>query len=180
VRRLALAAALCVLAPACAGGGGETLTVYLPQRLGPEGPPGQITPVLTPVERERRAGMAAPWQAVLELRVGPSPEERAHGFSAALGPATRLRQMRVTGTTVTVTLAGKEPDYLQSAAIVLSLTELGGIEAVRLRIDGAPCCFYTHRRGPVDRTTRRALRGWTGEPCHLRARPDAVRCRRDE
>lgn len=161
----------------CGGADGDELTVYLPQRLGPEGPHGQIAPVLMPVERERRDGMPAAWQAVLELRVGPSPDERAHGFSVALEPGTRLREINVAGATAIVELAGREPNYLRSAAIVLSLTELPGIDAVRLRLDGEGCCFYTHDQEPVDRTASRAFRGWSGEPCHLRTWPGAVRCR---
>ena len=167
-----------VLVSAC-GGSRDELTVYLPQRLGPNGPPGQIAPVLSPVERERRPGMSAAWQAVLELRVGPSPDERARGFGDALAPATRLRAVGVRDGTATVELAGAEPAYRAAAAIVLSLTVDDTIRSVRIRLDGKPCCFYTHAQEPVKRATRAMLRGWSGEPCHLRTWPGAVRCRSD-
>ena len=169
-------AALALLA-GC-GGEDERLTVYLPQRLGFEGPPGQIAPVLSPVERERRPGMSAAWQAVLELRVGRSPDERARGFDAALRPTTRLRAIRTVAGTATVDLAGAEPTFAAAAAVVLSLTEGDRIRGVRLRLDGRPCCFYTHRGGAIARTTRKTFRGWSGEPCHLRTWPGAPRCRR--
>jgi hypothetical protein len=172
---LAGAAALGALA-ACGGGRDETITVYLKARLGPEGPPGQIAPVLTPVERDRRDAMSAEWQSILDLRVGPSPDERAHGFLDTLQPDARLQDLTVSGGTATVDLAGREPDFYGSAAMVYTLSELPGIQRVRLRLDGRPCCFYGHDRRPIATTTRSALRGWQGQPCALR-RGDDVRCR---
>ena len=161
----------------CAGGRDETLTIYLPQRLGPDGPAGQIAPVLMPVERERRDGMPAAWQAILELRVGPSPEERASGFDEAIPPATRLRRVGIAGGSATVELAGKEPGFVATAAIVYSLTELEDVETVRLRLAGRRCCIYTHANEPLPEVSRRTFRGWAGEPCHLRTWRIAVRCR---
>lgn len=175
--RCTILATLLAAASGCGGGDAE-LTVYLPQRLGPEGPHGQIAPVLAPVARERRAGMSSAWQAVLELRVGPSPAERARGFRGVLDPRTRLRAIRARGDLATVDLAGKEPTYPAAAAIVLSLTERSPISTVRLRLDGQPCCFYLHSGRAVGQVDRRTFRGWSGEPCHLRAYPDAQRCRR--
>jgi hypothetical protein len=169
---------LAVLVLAGCGGGREELTIYLPQRLGPEGPAGQRVPVLMPVERDRRATMSAVRQAVLEAMGGPAPDERTRGFLDAIPRSTRLTGIRVAGDLATVELAGAEPDYLGSAAILYSVTEQTGVERVRLRLDGEPCCIYTHQAtawpGALD---RRGFRGWTGEPCALRTYAGAVRCR---
>jgi hypothetical protein len=171
-----------LLAFLVAGCGGEPdgLTIYLPQQLGPEGPHGQRVPVLMPVERERRETMSSARQAVLELMIGPAPDERAHGFEETIPLSMRLLGVRVERGVATVKLAGKEPDYLGSAAIVYSVTEVPGVRAVRLLLDGEPCCFYTHQGSAVLWAhTRRAFRGWTGEPCSLRTYAHAVRCRGD-
>ena len=157
--------------PAC-GGHDETVTVYLRARLGPEGPHGQIAPVLTPVERDRRAGMSPAWQAILDVRTGPSPDERAHGFLDTIDPQMRLRDVRVRDGVATVDLLGDEPDFYASAAIVYSLTELDGVDTVRLRLDRRPCCFHRHDGQPISETTRASLRGWQGQPCALRTGDD--------
>jgi hypothetical protein len=170
-----LAVALLVLA-GC-GGGDETLTVYLKQRLGPDGPPGQIVPVLMPVERERRETMSAAYQAVLAVRQGPGRGEWGEGFLDTIRPETRLRAVRIVRGTATVELLGHEPELYGTAAIVYSLTELSGVEAVRLRLDGRPCCAYLLSGGVDSRPlTRVSYRGWPGYPCPLRTRPDSVRC----
>ena len=156
----------------CGGGEDETVTVYLRARLGPEGPHGQIAPVLTPVERERRTGVSQAWQAILDVRTGPSPDERAHGFLDTIERQTRLRGLRIRDGVATVDLLGHEPDFYGSAAIDYSLTELDGIARVRLRLDGRPCCFHGHDGQAIPETTRGALRGWQGQPCALRAGDD--------
>jgi hypothetical protein len=161
----------------CGGGDDETLTVYLKQRLGPEGPLSQIAPVLMPVERERRRGIPEQHQAVLEVRVGPSPDERAHGFFDTVDPETRLRSVVIEGGTATVELLGREPDFYGAAAIVYSLTALPGVEQVALRLGGEPCCKYRHDGTVVALISRRSYAGWQGEPCDERDEPDAVRCR---
>lgn len=172
--------ALCLLALAAAGCGGtdDALTVYLPQRLGPEGPKGQRVPVLMPVERDRRETMSAVRQAVLEVMGGPAPGERSRGFLETIPLATRLVDVEIAGDLATVELAGAEPSYLGAAAIVYSVTEQTGVQRVRLRLDGEPCCVFTHQAtawpGALD---RRTFRGWTGEPCPLRIYAHAVRCR---
>jgi spore germination protein GerM len=174
--RVVGAAALILALGAC-GGTDETVTIYLAQRLGPEGPPGQIVPVLMPVERERRDRMSAAYQAVLAIRQGPGPGEWGEGFVETIRPETRLRGVRVAGGTATVDLAGRPTDLYGTAAIVYSLTELDGVRAVRLRLDGRPCCAYT-LSGEVDSRplTRTSYRGWPGYPCALRTGPDTPRC----
>jgi hypothetical protein len=175
MHRALLLGALALLA-GC-GGGDEGLTVYLKQRLGPDGPPGQIAPVLMPVERERRDGMSAAYQAVLAIRQGPGPGEWGEGFVETIRPETRLRAVRVTRGIATVDLVGRAPDLYGTGAIVYSLTELSGISGVKLRVDGRPCCAYTHA-GTVDPRplTRASYGGWSGYPCPLRTSPDAPRC----
>jgi hypothetical protein len=169
---------LLVLAIAGCGGGAEQLTIYLPQRLGPEGPVGQRVPVLMPVERERRETMSAVRQAVLEIMGGPAPAERARGFLDTIPLSTRLLDVRVAGDTATVELAGEEPDHVGSAAIVYSVTEQAGLARVRLVLDGVPCCVHMHQGTPWSGALERIhFRGWTGEPCTLRTQRDAVRCR---
>lgn len=167
--RALLCASVLVLGLAgTACGGDEGVTVYLAQRLGPDGPHGQLSPVLMPVERERRPAVPEPWQAVLELRVGPAPDERARGFVDTLHPSTRLVGLELDGGVATVELAGVEPDLRAAAAIVYSLTETAGVERVRMRLGGRRCCVYRHDGTAVDVLSRAAFRGWTGEPCRLR------------
>jgi hypothetical protein len=173
--RALLLGALALLA-GC-GGSDDTITIYLKQRLGPDGPPGQIAPVLMPVERARREGMSAAYQAVLAVRQGPGPGEWGEGFLDTIRPDTRLRAVDVAGRTATVELIGREPDVSGAAAIVYSLTELAGVERVRLRLDGEPCCAETHSGEPIEVLTRRSYRWWSGEPCAERTSSTHVRCR---
>jgi spore germination protein GerM len=175
--RYLLAVGALALAAGCGGGDEETLTVYLKQRLGPEGPHSQIAPVLMPVEREPREGISAAHQAVLELRVGPSPDERAHGFLDTVEPETRLRSVTIEGDRATVELLGREPDVYGAAAIVYSLTALPRVERVALRLEGKPCCIHRHDGTVIALVSRRSYTGWQGEPCEERDAPDAVRCR---
>ena len=168
---------LAVLVLAACGGDEDRLTVYLKQRLGPEGPHSQIAPVLMPVEREPRIGIPPEHQAVLEVRVGPSPDERAHGFLDTVEPGTRLRSVSIKDGTAAVELIGGEPDFYAAAAIVYSLTALPGVERVALRLDGEPCCKHRHDGTVVELISRRNYAGWQGEPCDARDRPDAVPCR---
>jgi hypothetical protein len=97
-----------ILLAGCGGGDEDSLTVYLKQRLGPEGPHSQIAPVLMPVEREAREGIPPEHQAALEVRVGPSPDERAHGFLDTVEPETRIHSVTVEGGTAIVELVGTE------------------------------------------------------------------------
>jgi hypothetical protein len=178
MRRLALP--LLLLCLAGCGGEAESLTIYLPQRLGPEGPHGQRTPVLMPVERPRRQTMSSVRQAVLELMVGPAPAERARGFSDALPPGASADRVRIEGGTAEIDLAGPEPTLLGAAAIVYSATSVPGVRAARLLRYGKPCCVYSHSGTAIaEPHTRASFRGWTAEPCALRTYLDAVSCRSD-
>ena len=168
--RRPLALVVVCLAAACGGGGGDgTVTIYLAQRLGPEGPPGQVAPLLAPVERERRSAMSATRSALLALREGPSPDERAHGFLDTFPRGTWPRQVEVREGTAVVELAGvSEPTFVAAAAAVYALTAVAGVERVRLRFGDRPCCVYNHDGSAVDVLTRASFRGWSGEPCALR------------
>jgi hypothetical protein len=146
------------------------VTVYLEQRLGPDGPPGQIAPVLEPARRDARDGMGAAAQALVQLRQGPTPDERARGLRAPVAPATRLRLSRVERGTAHVEVAGRPLDYMGVAAIVFSLTEHPDVERVRV------CCRYRHDHTPVTIHTRASFRGWRGAPCAHRREN---RCLRD-
>jgi hypothetical protein len=153
----------------CAGGDGVTL--YLKQRLGPDGPPGQIAPVLEPVQRPPRAAMSAAWQVLVQLRQGPRPDERARGFEPTIDPSTRFTNLVLANRTARVAVAGRRLDYYGVAAVVLSLTELPGIERVRV------CCLHRHDGTPVvDHERADFTGGWQGTPCKLR---DENRCLRD-
>jgi hypothetical protein len=177
MRRLALLPLVLCLA-GCGSSGPGRLTIHLPQRLGPEGPHGQHSPVLMPVERDRRETMSTVRQAVLELMVGPAPGERAQGFSDALSPGTRADRVRIEGGVAEIDLAGPEPTLLGAAAIVYSATSVPGVRAARLLRYGEPCCVYSHSGAAVaEPHTQTSFRGWSAEPCAFRTYAHAVRCR---
>jgi hypothetical protein len=179
MRRLALL--LLLLALAGCGGADDQLTIYLPQRLGPEGPHGQRVPVLMPVEREHRDAMSPVRQIVLELVVGPAPVERARGFSDVLPLGTRADRVRIRDEVAEVDLAGTEPTFRGAAAIVYSATSVPGVRSVRLLRYGKPCCFHTHAGTAITEPhTRTSFRGWPSEPCKLRTYPHAVQCRNSD
>ena len=157
----------------------DRISVYFPQRLGADGPYGQVTPVLEPVEREQRRQMAPAWQALLELRQGPSPAERVRGFAPALAVAERPLAVKLDGDTAVVELADPPSSY-GAAAIVYTLTELPHITRVGLRVRGKPCCFWTMDRSVEPFSGRARYRFWTGEPCELRTDETHARCRRDD
>jgi hypothetical protein len=176
-RRIAVLAAILSLS-AC-GGGEKTVTVYLSQRLGPDGPPGQIAPVLMPVERTLRSGSARPYQIAQLVRQGPSPGEWGKGFVETIGTETYIRSVSVLGSTATVDLDGEEPSLYGSAAIVYSLTSLPDIDTVQLRLNGRACCVQRQDGQPVKALTAKDFDGWQGEPCALRVQIDAVTCRHE-
>jgi hypothetical protein len=176
-RRVVVLAAVLILA-AC-GGGEKTVTVYLSQRLGPDGPPGQIAPVLMPVERTLRSASARPYQIVKLIRRGPAPGEWGKGFVETIDTETRVRSVSVLGSTATVELDGEEPDLYGSAAIVYSLTSLPDIDTVQLRVNGRDCCVHRQSGQPIKALTAKHFDGWQGEPCALRVQTDAVICRHE-
>jgi hypothetical protein len=155
----------------------RTLTVYFPQRLGGAGPHGQVVPVLEPIERERRPQMSAAWQALLELRQGPTPAERIRGFEPTLDLGARPLSVTVRGETAVVELVEPARAY-GAAAIVYTLTGLDGIERVGLRVGGRRCCLPRMDGTHAPWADRSRYHYWTGVPCELRTNPDEVRCRR--
>ena len=162
-------AAVAIVVVGCSGGE-RPVTVYLEQRLGPDGPPGQIAPVLEPVDRRPRKGIGSAAQALVQLRQGPTPEERARGMTAPVEPTTRLRLDRIENGLAFVEVAGDRLDFMGVAAVVFSLTELRGIERVRV------CCHHRHDGSRIFVHTRASYRGWQGEPCAARREN---RCLRD-
>ena len=177
--RSAFALVVCAtsLLAGCGGGDPETVTIYLRARLGPDGPHGQRAAILTPVERERRATMSAARQAVLELLVGPSQDERGRGFQDTIPLSTRLLGVTVSGETSTVDLAGTEPDLYGAAAIVYSVAEAAGVRRVELRLDGKPCCVRSHSGEAIRSLSPATFRYWQGEPCRFRTSATHTRCR---
>ena len=129
------------------------------------------------VRRQRRAQMSPVWQALLELRQGPTHRERRLGFEPALPFAARPLSVDVGGATATVELA-RTTDLYGAAAIVYTLTAVDGIERVRIVVDGKQCCFPRMGGGSFDTAGRDHFRFWTGEPCELRTDPTHARCRR--
>jgi spore germination protein GerM len=121
--------------------------------------------------------MGAARQAVLELLVGPSPDERARGFQDTIPVATRLLGVDLEGESSVVRLAGAEPDFYGAAAIVYSVTELAGVRRVGLRLDGKPCCVRSHAGTPIRWLSRDTFRYWQGEPCQFRTSGTHRRCR---
>lgn len=173
--------ALPLLLPAVVAGchrGDPTVTVYFEQRLGSAGPHGQVVPVLEPVERERRPQLAAAWQALLELRQGPTPDERVRGFEQTLELDVRPLSVTVLDSTAIVELARPARLYA-TAAMVYTLTEIDGIDRVGFRVDGRPCCLPLRDGRYEAWADRSRFRYWTGVPCDLRTNPDEVRCRHD-
>jgi Sporulation and spore germination len=177
VKQLVALLALAVALPGCAHAGDDELRIYLRQRLGPDGPPGQIAPVLAPVSRIRRATVPAPLQAVQDLRLGPAPDERARGFLPTLQVQAGPMSVAVENGAAVVELRAPT-DVYGAAAIIYSLTALDGVERVRLRAGGRACCAFRHDGTVVETLTRRSYRFWQGEPCDERTGPTHVRCGR--
>ena len=174
---MAAAVGLVIAAAGYGGREGGSVTIYLKQRLGAKGPPGQVAPVLMPVQRERRRRLSPAFRVLDALGRGPTAGERARGFLSTWHVGTKWLGASVHEHTATVNLTGAEPDFYASAAIVYSLTALRGVHAVRLRLEGKACCIYNMRGQPIRLLTRHTFRGWQGEPCPLRTYRDAVRCR---
>jgi hypothetical protein len=163
-------AALILLAVSGCGGGDDGVTLYLKQHLGADGPRGQIAPVLEPVERSPRSAISPARQVLVQLRQGPTPDERAHGFEPTIDPQTRFPSLEVRDGTAIVAVAGKPLDYYGVAAVVLSLTEQAGIERVRV------CCLHRHDGTRVLLHRRDDFTGgWQGTPCELRRENPCLR-----
>jgi sporulation and spore germination protein len=171
--RLCTAVLIALGLAACGGGGEEQLTVYLRQHPGPEGPPGQIAAVLAPAGRPRRGELAPAVQALVQLAQGPTPAERARGFEAAIPPGTRLTLQRIENGTAFVEVLRGRLDFYGVASVVYSLTELRGVERVRV------CCLYRHNGSQIFVHERADFRGWQGEPCEERTAATSGRCLRD-
>ncbi len=152
------------------GGGERGVTVYLEHRLGPDGPHGQIAPVLEPVQRDARPELSAADQALLQLWQGPTPTERALGMRGPVAPRTGLRLDRVEDGTALVLVLGQPLDAMGVAAVVFSLTELDEVARVRV------CCLHRHDGTRIFVHARESFRGWQGEPCAQRREN---RCLRD-
>jgi spore germination protein GerM len=131
-------------------------------------------PVLAPVTRGSAA--PTPTSVVAALVEGPSPAERSQGLRPVIHARVRALTVVVRGRTAVVDYSGAELG-LTAASLVLSLTELPGIERVSIRLDGRPCCVYDHDGRVIDPVKRELFRGWSREPCALRTYPDAVSCR---
>jgi hypothetical protein len=157
----------------CDAGSDGGVTVYLQQRLGPDGPPGQVAPVLEPTQRPRRQGLSAAEQALVQLSQGPTPAERVRGFEPTITLGTRLRLERVANGTAFVDVVRGDLDFEGVAAVVYSLTALPDVERVRV------CCLYRHDGSKIFVHERANFRGWRGEPCEERTDPTSVRCLRD-
>jgi sporulation and spore germination protein len=150
-----------------------TVTIYLLDgHLSPFGYRGRLVPIERPV-----SGKPDAQAAVQALFRGPTPDEQRHGLISPVGDA-ELLSLEVRDDRAIVDFAGAAPDSVDAGGQVLyTLTELPGISNVSLRLNGEPCCFWTHSNQVIDTVTRGTLRGWSGEPCHLRTTPTHVRCR---
>jgi hypothetical protein len=179
-RLVALLIAVLGCLAACAPNEQSDLTLYLKREIGNPAPPGQVAPVLTPVHRSVDDGSRTPAEVLALLRRGPTSEELGDGFLPTIPDSVRILKVSESDNTVTVDLAGNEPqDFYTHAAAVLSLTELAGVRAVVLRYSGRPCCVYDQQGNVITPVTRTLYHGWPGEPCALRTYPDAVSCRSD-
>lgn len=102
--------------------------------------------VLRPAPLEVEPGTPAQLarQVLQRLEDGPSPEELNEGLSSALGPDLVLEVGGLDDGVVEVDVSGSTalpaPDLVPQAIgqIVLSLTEIDGVDAVRLVRDGGP------------------------------------------
>ena len=174
-RRIVVLAAVLILA-AC-GGGEKTQRSTSVSGLVPTGHPVRSLPFSRPSSAPFAAGIATPYQVAQLVRQGPAPGEWGQGFVETIDPQTRIRSVSVTGSAATVELAGGDPDFYGSAALVYSLTSLPEIDTVRFRLDGRACCVYAHSGQPIESLTAKSFDYWQGEPCAMRVQADAVMCR---
>ena len=153
------------------------VTVYLKRDLGNSGPSGHVAPVLAPVIRLVEQDSRTPAEELALLRRGPTSTELDEGFLPTIPDSVRVQSVTESDGTVTVDLAGVEPQsFYTHAAIAFSLTELPGVRAVAFRYRGEPYCVYDQQQNVISPVSRILYRGWPGEPCALRTYPDAVKC----
>ena len=171
------------MSPACslphAVSAPHEITLYLKRDIGSSVPPGQIAPVLAPTVRRVDSQPPSPARVLALLQQGPTSDEADDGFLPTIPSSVHILGVRVSDGTATVNFGGSAPQaFYTHAAIVLSLTDLPGINAVALRYNGEPCCVYTlDGKVATAPVTRLLYRGWPGEPCALRTYADAVACR---
>jgi hypothetical protein len=94
-----------------------------------------------PASLDPASGPAAVQQLLDLLTAGPDNANRERGYSTALTPATQLRLTRLEGDLVTLdlTVAQLPPDQTTAIAqIVLTVTSLSEVNALRLTINGQP------------------------------------------
>lgn len=150
----------------------QRITIYLAREL-PRGTQGEF--VLSPVEREV-AATAAPTMASLEaLAAGPTPAEESEGFRATLPEGTRVLGVEREGGVVTANFSRELRDNFNGGAdweeivlysIVNTLTELEGVDSVRLTVEGAPIESiggHLSAEEPLRRNSEIVVRGKRGE-----------------
>lgn len=83
--------------------------------------------------------------ALEELLTGPTAEEQSIGFSSAIPPGTRLRELSIENGVATVDLAGQFAEeggslsmMARVAQVVFTLTQFPSVQGVQFRLDGQP------------------------------------------
>jgi hypothetical protein len=132
-------------------------------------------PVLEAIERKPK--LPTPGEVLAALAHGPTRAERLDGLKPVIHVPARSFKVGVRGRTADVSYSGPELTLTAVAALVFSLSELDGIDAVSLHRNDEPCCVYDHAGRVIDPLTRRLFRGWSREPCEARIYADAVPCR---
>ena len=155
---LALSLALCVVLPAGGGSAGAATTVKVAFLKGE-----QMTTVDRPGSSVARS--------VRALLSGPTPRESRQGITTQIPPRTRLLGAKLARGVATVDIDATiltSPDRAGTAAVVaqlvLTVTAVPGVKAVRLLVNGRPTSRLTGRR-PAGRSPRRTCASPTS---HLR------------
>jgi spore germination protein GerM len=153
---------------------GQTFSIFLKRHQ-----QNQVLPLLAAATRESAGPEPSPRAALIALIAGPTGAEGGDGFRPSLPPGARMVSLHVVESRAEVDVSGLSADdfYAAAAAIVYSLTQLPGIDAVSLRLDGEPCCVYDQDSNPINPLRKTLFRGWPGEPCDFRTYTDAVACR---
>jgi spore germination protein GerM len=168
------ALAVALVFAGCGANERETITVYLLEgRDTPLGYRGRLAPVKRSMDAEEPRARAA----VEALLLGPTASEEENGFISPL-EGMGLLGLEIVRDRAIVDLSGTPPRSVDAGGQLLyALTELPGIRRVSLRLNGEPCCFWTHDGEAIETVTRATLRYWGGEPCHLRTTATHARCR---